>query len=477
MREYEKFLKSKRIASKSTGFAVEREKLNPMLFDWQKDIVIWALKKGKAALFEDCGLGKTIQQLEWARQVFLKTNKPVIILAPLAVAEQTKREGEKFGIKTAVVAEDKDIVNGINITNYEKLEHFDSSVFGGVVLDESSILKAFDGKTKQFIIESFEMTPYKLSCTATPSPNDFMELGNQSEFLNVMSRTEMLATFFVHDGGDTAKWRLKGHAETKFWEWVASWAVVLSNPADLGYDGTDFVLPELKMEQITVKTEEGCHDGDQVTFIAGVAQTLLDRREARRDSLPERCAAAKNLVSTEPNEQWLFWVDLNSEADELKRIIEGAVEVRGSDNPKWKVEQLNGFTKGDVKILVSKPSIAGFGLNWQGCHNMVFVGLSDSYEMLYQAIRRCWRFGQTHSVNCYIVTSEQEGAVKQNIERKEKQAAQMQSEMIKFTKKILEKEIRGTSRETIPYNPKEKMKVPAWCKEEKEIEKQWLKMA
>lgn len=472
--DYESFLKSKAISTQSTGFEVPRENLNQKLFDWQRDIVFWALKKGKAALFEDCGAGKTAQLLEWSRQVHLHTQKPVLVVSPLAVAEQTKREGVKFGIGTKVCRENEQVVNGINITNYEILEHFDLSQFAGVVLDESSILKAYDGKTKQTIIESFRKTPYKLSCTATPSPNDYMELGNQAEFLGVMSRGEMLATFFVHDGGDTSKWRLKGHAETKFWEWVASWAVVLTNPADLGYDGSGFVLPPLHTEQVSVCPDTTNSVGEQMTMFCSTAQTLTERRDARRSSLKERCEAVKKLREREPDAQWLFWVDLNAEADELKAIMPDAVEVRGTDAPEYKADKLNGFTTGEVRCLISKPSIAGFGLNWQCCHNMVFVGLSDSYEMFYQAMRRCWRFGQTEEVNVYIVISEQEGAVKENIERKEKQAATMQAEMVKFTKNILEKEIRGTCRETIAYNPQIQMAVPIWCREEKEL--QWRKI-
>ena len=471
---YAAFLKSKAITTQNTGFDVPRDTLNRGLFDWQRDIVYWALRKGKAALFEDCGAGKAFQSLEWSRQVHLHTGKPVLIVTPLAVAEQTRREGVKFGIESKVCRENDEIMNGINITNYEILDHFELAQFAGVVLDESSILKAYDGKTKQAIIDSFRETPYKLSCTATPSPNDYMELGNQAEFLGVMTRGEMLATFFVHDGGDTSKWRLKGHAESKFWEWVASWAVVLTNPADLGYDGSDYVLPPLNVEQITVRTDVENSVGEQLAMFASTAQTLTERREARRSSLKERCEAAKRLKEKEPGEQWLFWVDLNAEADELKSIMPDAVEVRGTDTPEYKSDKLNGFTVGDVRCLISKPSIAGFGLNWQCCHNMVFVGLSDSYEMLYQAMRRCWRFGQTHPVNVYIVISEQEGAVKENIERKERQAATMQAEMVKFTKTILEKEIRGTCRETIEYNPQIQMIIPEWCREEKEL--QWRKI-
>ena len=355
------------------------------------------------------------------------------------------------------------------------MEHFEPHTFSGVVLDESSILKAFDGKTKKLIIDFFENTPYKLSCTATPSPNDYMELGNQAEFLGVMSRTEMLSEFFIHDGGSTQHWRLKGHAEDKFWEWISSWAMVLSNPTEIGYDGSDFILPKLNINQITVENDKESSDGNQLMPFASEAQTLNDRREARRGSLKQRCEAAKRIIDLDPETQWLFCVDLNTEADELKRLMPEAVEVRGSDSPEYKSDMLTAFSNGKIKILISKPSIAGYGLNWQCCHNMAFVGLSDSYEMLYQAMRRCWRFGQKHEVNVYIVASELEGAVKQNIERKEKQNMNMHSKMVKYTRKAIEEEAKSYERVTIEYNPTIEMILPKWCFEEKEIEKQWQK--
>ena len=465
MNSYNDFLESKRQKAISSGFEKPKSEMNKNLFEWQKDIDFWALKKGRAALFEDCGLGKTIQQLEWAQRVHEHCNKPVLIVSPLAVAEQTKREGLKFGYAVNVVREQSQVVNGINITNYEILDHFDASIFCGVVLDESSILKNFTSKTRTEIIELFTETPYKLSCTATPAPNDYMELGNQAEFCGVMSREEMLATFFVHDGGDTSKWRLKGHAQDAFWEWLATWAVVLTNPADLGYPGDGYNLPELETVEHVVKYDINICD-DQFSFFAKEAQTLNERRNARRNSLSDRCKLAADIVAAQPDEQWLIWCDLNAESEELTRLIENSVEIRGSDNPSDKAERLNGFTVGNVRYLVTKPSIAGWGLNWQNCHNMIFVGLSDSYEMMYQAIRRCWRFGQKQKVTVHIVTSEAEGAVKQNIDRKEKQAAFMTAEMVKHTKAILERDIRGTAKITIPYNPQVEMTIPKWLRSE-----------
>jgi len=462
MTDYERFLETKKQTAVSSGFGKAKAEMNPHMFEWQKDVVYWALRKGRCALFEDCGLGKCIQSLEWGTSVAKYCNKPVLFICPLSVAEQTKREADKFGFENVRVVRDQNqIIQGVNVTNYEILDHFDVSVFSGVILDESSILKNFSGKMRNEIIEKFCDTSYKLSCTATPAPNDFMELGNQAEFCGVMSRTEMLATYFIHDGGDTSKWRLKGHAQNRFWEWLATWAVVLTNPADLGYSRDGYVLPELNTEQIIIKSDENIIN-DNYSFFANVAQTLNERRNARRNSLTDRCKATLEIINKEPDAQWLIWCDLNAEADELKRIISDAVEVRGTDDPDAKADRLNQFTIGNIRRLIVKPSIAAWGLNWQNCHNMIFVGLSDSFEMMYQAVRRCWRFGQKSAVNVYIITSEAEGAVKENIERKEKQAAKMTAEMVAHTKEILEEEIRGTVRITIPYNPQIKMEIPKW---------------
>lgn len=467
MDDYIKFLESKKNIVKSSGFETDKNMLNKNLFDWQKDIVYWALKKGKAALFEDCGLGKTLQQLEWANQVYKHTGGNVLILAPLAVSKQTKREGEKFGIEVNICRKQTDVKPGINITNYEMLEYFESDEFIGIVLDESSILKSFSGKIRNKIIETFVNTPYKLSCTATPAPNDYMELGNQSEFLGVMSRTEMLSTFFVHDGSDTAKWRLKGHAEDKFWEWVASWAVVIGKPSDLGYDDDgDFILPKLNMFEHIVEADKIIEMADgQLSLIPNIAQTLNERRTARRNSMEGRVKRAAELANNS-NEQWLVWCDLNAESEMLTKHIKDAVEVKGSDKNEYKENVMIEFAEGNIKALVTKPSIAGWGMNWQNCHNMIFVGLSDSYEMLYQAIRRCWRFGQEYPVNVHIVIGEQEGAVKSNIERKERDYQRMFDKMIKHTKDILSKEIHGTVRMSEEYKANKTMIIPQWLKGE-----------
>jgi superfamily II DNA or RNA helicase len=465
MMNYYDFLKSKTKSTSSSGFTVSVNTLNTNLFQWQKDIVRWALAKGKAALFEDTGLGKTCQQLAWADEVSRYTNGAIMIYAPLSVSYQTQREGDKFGIACHVVREQSEIQNGINIANYDIIEHFDASAFSGVVLDESSILKNFSSKTKQFIIENYANVPYRLACTATPAPNDFMELGNHAEFLGVMTRSEMLSTFFVHDGGDTAKWRLKGHAEQKFWEWVASWACVIKTPADLGYPADGYILPELCINECTVESKVGIDAIGQGLMFAEVAKTLNDRRAARRNSQSERVSKAAEIANAS-DDQVLIWCNLNSESADLNTAINECVEVKGADTNDHKINAILDFTAGKIKSIVSKPEIYGFGINLQNCHRIIFVGLSDSFEQYYQAVRRCWRFGQKHPVDVYIITSEAEGAVKQNIERKQKDAEKMTAEMVKHTKEILKSEIAHTMRISESYIPLEDIIIPYWLRNE-----------
>ena len=457
--DYHEFLQSKEIKYTAVGFEPKID--NPKLFKWQSDIVRWALMKGRCAIFADCGLGKTPMQLQWAAQVAAHEGKPVLICAPLAVATQTKREGEKFNVPVTVCRNQEDIQSGVNITNYEMLDHFDAEAFSGVVLDESSILKDATSATRKMLTEKFRNTPFKLCCTATPSPNDFMELGTHSDFLGVMNQPEMLATFFCHDGGNTSKWRLKGHAEKKFFEWIASWACCITNPADLGYDGSDFVLPELNITEIVTRTDGMSNREGQFALFAEAVQTLSERREARRNSLSDRVNAAADIANA-TDEQVLVWCDLNSESEALAAAISGAVEVKGSQTPSFKENAMNGFTVGENRVLVSKPSIAGWGMNWQQCNKMIFVGLSDSFEAYYQAVRRCWRFGQTRPVDVYIIISEAEGCVKQNIERKQADAQRMTKELVKFTKDILSTDIRHTTRMSESYITTERMELPKW---------------
>ena len=459
-KSYEDFLATKGRKVQDVGF--EWKGSNPKLFDWQNDVVRWALRKGRAAIFSSCGSGKTAMLLQWAEQINRYTGKPILILSPLAVAQQTKREGEKFGIPATVCRTQKDCTSGLNITNYEMVEHFESGDFwGGVVLDESSAIKHKDSKTRNQLQEKFRETKFKLCCTATPAPNDYMELGTHSEFLGVMKQTEMLAMYFVHDGGETQKWRLKGHAEKKFFEWVSGWAACFRSPKDIGYSGEGYWLPELNMHDIVVKSESTELANGQFMMFAPTGETLLERRSARRNSLEQRVAEAARIANG-TDEQVLVWCDLNVESKALTKAINGAVEVEGSMALEDKEAGVVGFLNGEHRVLVSKPSIAGYGINAQNCHIEIFVGLSDSFENMYQAIRRCWRFGQTKDVDVYIITSDAEGAVKTNIERKQAEAERMTDELVAFTREYLRSDLRRTKRDTTEYKPKMKMEVPAW---------------
>jgi DNA modification methylase len=442
MPSYQSFLKQKQIVLAETGLAITKSKLNLKLFEFQRDIVAWALRKGRAAIFCDCGMGKTVMQLEFARNVPGK----VLILAPLSVAQQTEREGKKFGIEASYSRSPIDAK--ITITNYEMLDHFLPDAYQGIVLDESSILKSFDGKFRNQIIESFERTPFRLACTATPAPNDYMELGNHSEFLSALTRTEMLSTFFVHDGGDTAKWRLKRHAERDFWKWICSWAVMMRKPSDLGYSDKGFTLPALKFHDLTINAEKPTEG----MLFAMPASTLQERRQARSGSVEDRADEVARIVASKPKEPWLIWCNLNREADAAIERIKDAVQVQGSDAREIKEQRILDFIDGKIRVLISKPSICGHGMNFQHCANVVFLGLSDSYEDFYQAVRRCWRFGQEKEVHCYIVTSSNEGAVTENIKRKEREAAKMADEMVSNMHELNKKEVRsGSVRNSVEY--------------------------
>jgi len=435
----------------SVGFEIDKSKLNNILFDFQKDIVRWSIAKGRAAIFADCGLGKTFCQLEWANQILNEVGGKILILAPLNVVHQTVEEGVKLGVPVNACESQNDIVDGINITNYDKLDKFDTSVFCGVVLDESSILKSFTGKTRNSIIDKFEKTKYKLACTATPAPNDYMELGNHSEFLGVMTRNEMLSMFFTHDGGQTSKWRLKGHSENLFWEWMSSWAVFIDNPSNLGYDTNKYDLPELHIKEIVV-------DGDEPT---NEQMTLVERREARKESLEARCAEAANIIKNS-DEKFVVWCDLNLEQSTLSKYIENAVSIQGSTPQNKRVSMENDWKNGDVQSLITKPLCYGYGSNWQHCHNIIFTGLSDSYEKYYQALRRCWRFGQNEEVNVYIVISAKEGCVKDNINRKDNEFKIMKKNMLDYTKEITKNELKKTNRIASNYDPDVKICFPTW---------------
>jgi DNA modification methylase len=424
--QYKEFLKSKVQRVTEAGFTVDESMLNKNLFDFQRYIVAKALKMGKYAVFADCGLGKTLMQLEWAHHVSKHTGKPVLILCPLAVAGQTIKEGEKFGIKVQrfVVNETVKLQSTIYITNYDQLDNVNPDLFSGIVLDESGIIKNHEGATKNLVIDKFQNTPYKLACTATPSPNDFMELGNHSEFLNIMPRNEMLAMYFVHDGGETAKWRLKGHSEKIFWKWVASWAVMLTKPSDIGFSADGYDLPSLNYIEKQIVTSKR----DNGTLFNDVAVSATDFNGELRLTKVERMSEVVEIVNNS-DETFIIWIKHNDEGDYLKRLIPDAVEVRGNDSIKYKEDTLLEFADGKHRVLITKSKIAQYGLNFQNCHNQIFASLDFSFESLYQSIRRSYRFGQKNEVNIYIVTTDTMQNVIQVIQNKQKQFENMQKEL------------------------------------------------
>ncbi len=428
MTTYADFLDKRRTIDHGDGFEVDESDINPQLFDFQRAIVAWACAKGRAAIFADCGLGKTPMQLEWARLVCERHGGIVLIVAPLAVAEQTAREGEKFGVPVNVCRTGDDVTLGVNITNYEMLRHFTPDVLAGVVLDESSILKSYDGKTRTEIIAFAEQVPFRLACTATPAPNDPAELCNHAEFLGVMTESEVKALYFTTDG-TTTRWRLKGHSHEAFYRWMATWAVAMRKPSDLGFDDGRFALPDLDVREVVVEGENITPDALFTSERIGISE----RRAARRASMTNRVQAAADLANA-TDEPFLCWCDLNAESEALTDAIPGAVQVRGSDTPEHKAKAMLDFAAGRVRVLVTKPSIAGFGMNWQHCSRMAFVGLSDSYEQFYQALRRCWRFGQEKPVVAYVVTSDAEGAVVQNVKRKERESGEVMEKVVQFTR-------------------------------------------
>lgn len=482
---YADFVDGKLSRVPPTGLSVIPQ-LNPSLFPFQADLVTWALRRGRCAIFADTGLGKTRQELEWARCVALATGGRVLILAPLAVGAQTVREAEKIGVAAKQVRYASDIGDGeppahasgegasvslpsIFVTNYDRIHHFDPSAFVGVVCDESSVIKNSDSKTFATLTEMFAQTPFRLCATATPSPNDYTELGTHAEFLGICTKEEMLAEYFCHDGGETQTWRLKGHARGAFWRWVAGWAALIRKPSDFGYDDTGYVLPQLTITQHTipadhsvrteVETKAGFHQG---LLFQEAARTLTQRRVARKASMGNRVQRLIDVVNAEPDEFWLLWCELNAEADAIKEGLKSAVEIRGNDDAILKEQRLISFSNGETRILLSKPSICGFGLNFQHCARMCFVGVKDSYESTYQAIRRCWRFGQTREVHVHVFASELEGEVVKNLERKERDAFAMSEALSAETREVVRVEILGQKRQTNAYGAATRMGVPSW---------------
>jgi len=453
--EYSDFLKSKKKSVSQTGLDISRNDINPILFDFQKDIVKWSIKQGKNGVFAMTGLGKTFIECEYARIITENDkNNRVLMCAPLAVSKQTIREAEKLNIGISNLRHNEPLHN-INIINYEQLNNIDLSQFNTIILDESSILKNYSGKIRNDIINEFKNYSYKLPCSATPAPNDFMELGNHSEFLDVMSRVEMLSMFFIHDSGNTQKWRLKGHADDLFWKWIASWSALITKPSDFGYDDKKFDLPPLNIIDHVVKSDN-ILEGH---LFSKQAETLMERRSARSQSIKNRVKLAADIVN-KSNEIFIVWCNLNSESEMLKKEIKNSVEIKGSDSLEYKEKNMLDFSDSKIKCLITKPKIAGHGMNWQNSHNQVFVGLSDSFEEYFQAVRRQYRFGQTKPVNVHIVTSDLEGNIVKNIQRKEKQAMDMIQGMIEHTKNYVLENIKENKQKDFIIKANSKMKLP-----------------
>jgi superfamily II DNA or RNA helicase len=461
---YESFVADKLSRVPPTGLT-EIPALHPDLFDFQRDVIRWALKRGRAAIFADCGLGKTICELEWSRVVAEHTGKRVLILTPLAVAPQMVREAKRFGIGAVYLREPRDTEERIVVTNYERLEKFDVSEFGGIALDESSILKSFDGTTRTALIRNFAEVPFRLAATATPAPNDHMELGNHAEFLGICSVTEMLAEYMTHDGSETQKWMLKGHAVKLFWEWVASWAVAVRTPSDLNYPNAGYDLPPLNIETHVVDPDDDTTSRAAGLLFAMPARGLHEQRVARRASLDQRVEHVAELVAREPNESFLVWCDLNDEGDALEESIPGSVQVAGSDTPEFKEQAVIDFIEGRTRVLISKSSIFGFGMNLQNCARMAFVGVTHSFEQFFQATRRCWRFGQKRAVNVHIVGSTLDTEVLANLRRKERESAAMIGSMVDAMRDKQLENVRGAVRETNVYKPST-LVMPEWLTSE-----------
>ncbi len=464
MRSYEEFLASKLHLAEPVG--IEARALSDALFPFQRDIARLALHRGRCAVFCDTGLGKSIISLEWLREVHEHTEKPVLLLAPLAVSHQFEREAKKFGIEVKLVRDASEVENTINITNYQKLHRFDTSIFSGIAIDESSVLKAFDGKTRTMLIETFQHTPYRLALTATPAPNDFQELGNHAAFLGIMSYSEMLSMYFVHDGETTQEWRLKGHAQDAFWRFVASWAITVRRPSDLGYSDEGYILPPLEYHHHVVPASQ-----DEV-FASGVlfpeaAKTLADQRNVRRSTIESRVTLCTDIIKRTPGRShWLIWCGLNAEHDALEDACKTMLghslthSVRGGmEDEAHEIEIEEWINNGGV--MVSKSACLGFGLNFQFCSDTIYCGVDHSYESFYQSVRRVYRFGQKNPVNCHIVSSEYQGEIIRNLERKHADALRMGDAMVKAMASLTKDEIRGTRRMFDNYAPN-KVLTPSW---------------
>jgi hypothetical protein len=461
--DYRGLIAAKRIAFVPRGMATIPS-LNPALKDHQRHAVEFALKAGCAALFLDTGLGKTLCALEWGRIVVEHTGRPVLMLAPLAVAAQHEREAVKFGIDAKAVREPDEITTPrVYITNYDRLAKFDAEQFAGVILDESSILKSFTGATTRALIAAFKHTPFRLCCTATPAPNDHMELGQHCQFLGIMNSNEMLSRWFIADQSNMGRYRIKGPAVKSFWEWVASWARCVSKPSDLGFSDEGYDLPPLDLKRHIVAADRSLHagaekDGQARLFRMPDTSATSIHRE-KRMTTDARADVIADLVAAEPGEPWVIWCDTDYEADALADRIPGAIEVRGSMSAEVKEANLTMFSTGQVRVIITKPSIAGFGLNWQHSARMAFVGLSFSYESFYQAIRRCWRFGQSRPVNVHVACADTEESIWQIVSRKAGDHDAMKAEMTAaMARAALSSDVLQT------YNPPKPINLPSFLR-------------
>lgn len=452
MRDYLEFLASKTPAVQSVGF--DPHPITAPLFDFQRAATETCIRRGRSALFLDTGLGKTICELEFAAQCAAKSDGPALILTPLAVARQIENEALRFGYGAKVIRDQSEAWGLINICNYDRLDHIDPSFYSCIVLDESSILKNFTGKTTRALIEAFKDTPYRLCATATPAPNDFVEFGTHSEFLGIMPQSDMLIRWFLNDTANTGTWRLKGHAVTAFWDWMASWAIMAETPEDLGFDGSKFVLPDMRVIRHQAMGDVRAPAGS--LFIENLSATNI--HDVKRQTANVRADAVAGLVAAEPGHSWVVWCDTDYEADALEKRMPEAVGVRGSAPIEKKEAGLAAFSNGQKKVIITKPSVAGMGLNWQHADRMAFVGRTFSYEAWYQAVRRCWRFGQTMPVHVHLIVAEGEDQIGRVIDRKAEGHAEMKQAMRDASRRNMGK----SSEVKVPYNPTHKGRLPTW---------------
>lgn len=463
MSDYHDFISAKRRMPEDTGFRVRISSLNQNAHDWQKNVVQWAVERGRAALFLDTGLGKTRCQLSWAEQVAKKERGAVLLHCPVGVRHQTAAEAERIGLSTPVeILDDCDgLKKGprIVVANYEKLHRFDTQRFVGCVLDESSILKSYTGSTKRSLCERWSHTKYRLACTATPSPNDHMELGNHAEFLGIMPSNEMLSRWFYNDTMKAGGYKILPHGEDSFWQWISSWAVACSRPSDIGGDDTGYVLPELRKHTHIVHVSDNTPDKGHLFRIEELSATNVHKEKRR--STPDRAAKVAEIVGRHADETWIVWCDTNYEADELLRLMPQAVDIRGAESESAKERKLREFSNGTIRVLITKPTVAGFGMNWQHCSHMAFIGLSYSFEQYYRAVRRCWRFGQTRPVDVHVVMAEGEALIEQANLRKATQHESMQVSM-SIAMRAHQALSQRKALSVDLYEPKKKAEVPTW---------------